>query len=67
MLFLLGASGALPVFRLDRWWTVLTAGWLHAGVLHILFNVLWIRQLGPAVADLYGAGPDGDPLHGRRA
>jgi rhomboid protease GluP len=56
VLVLLGASGALPVFRLDRWWTVLTAGWLHAGVLHILFNVLWIRQLGPAVADLYGPG-----------
>ena len=35
---------------------MLTAGWLHAGVLHILFNVLWIRQLGPAVADLYGPG-----------
>jgi rhomboid protease GluP len=56
VLVLLGASGALPVFRLGRWWTVLTAGWLHAGVLHILFNVLWIRQLGPAVADLYGPG-----------
>lgn len=56
VLLLLGASGALPVFQMDRWWTVLTAGWLHAGVLHILFNVLWIRQLGPAVANLYGAG-----------
>ena len=56
VLVLLGASGAFPVFRLDRWWTVLTAGWLHAGVLHILFNVMWIRQLGPAVADLYGPG-----------
>src|SRR5687768_10626891 len=32
-----GASGAYPVFRLDRWWTVLSAGWLHAGLLHILF------------------------------
>lgn len=56
VLLLLGASGAFPVFQMDRWWTVLTAGWLHAGVLHILFNVLWIRQLGPAVANLYGAG-----------
>jgi rhomboid protease GluP len=56
VLFLLGASGALPVFQYDRWWTVLTAGWLHAGVLHVLFNVMWIRQLAPAVADLYGAG-----------
>ena len=56
MLVLLGASGALPVFRFGRWWTLLTAGWLHAGVLHILFNVMWIRQLGPAIADLYGPG-----------
>jgi rhomboid protease GluP len=54
ILFLLGASGSVPVFGYGRWWTFLTAGWLHAGVLHILFNVLWIRQLGPAVADLYG-------------
>ncbi len=56
VLLLLGASGALPVFQMDRWWTVLTAGWLHAGVLHILFNVMWIRQLGPSVANLYGPG-----------
>jgi rhomboid protease GluP len=56
VLFLLGASGALPVYEYGRWWTVLTAGWLHAGVLHVLFNVMWIRQLAPAVADLYGAG-----------
>ena len=55
ILYLLGASGAGPVFRDGRWWTLLTAGWLHAGVLHILFNVLWIRQLGPAVAEVYGA------------
>ena len=54
-LFLFGASGALPTFVYHRWWTVLSAGWLHAGALHILFNVMWIRQLGPAVADLYGA------------
>jgi len=55
-LFLFGASGALPVFGLDRWWTVLSAGWLHGSVLHILFNMLWVRQLAPPVAELYGAG-----------
>jgi rhomboid protease GluP len=54
ILFLLGASGAAPVFEYGRWWTLLTAGWLHGGVLHILFNVLWIRQLGPAVAEVFG-------------
>jgi rhomboid protease GluP len=38
------------------WWTVLSAGWLHGSVLHILFNMLWVRQLGPATAEMYGPG-----------
>jgi rhomboid protease GluP len=53
-LFVLGASGAVPVFGLGRWWTVLSAAWLHGGPLHILFNVLWIRQLAPETAEAYG-------------
>ena len=55
-LVLFGASGYLPVFALGRWWTVLSAGWLHASLLHIGFNMMWIRQLAPAVGDLYGPG-----------
>ncbi len=55
-LFLFGASGAVPVFIADRWWTVLSAGWLHGGALHILFNMMWVRQLAPATASLYGPG-----------
>lgn len=51
---MLGASGAYPVFGLNMWWTVLSAGWLHAGIIHILLNLAWIRNLGPAAADLYG-------------
>jgi len=49
-----GASGAGPIFLLDRWWTVLSAGWLHGSLLHILFNMLWVRQLAPLTAELYG-------------
>ena len=56
VLFLFGASGGEMVFRYDRWWTVLSAGWLHSGILHILFNMMWVRQLGPACAEMYGAG-----------
>ncbi|MCC7008565.1 MAG: rhomboid family intramembrane serine protease [Acidobacteria bacterium] len=55
-LMMFGAAGSYPVFELGRWWTVLSAGWLHAGLLHILFNVLWIRQLAPAVGEMYGPG-----------
>jgi rhomboid protease GluP len=44
------------VFELGWWWTVLSAGWLHGGLIHILFNMNAVRQLSPPVADLYGAG-----------
>jgi rhomboid protease GluP len=50
---MLGATGSFP-WALGKWWTLFTAIYLHGGVLHILFNVLWIRQLGPAVEELYG-------------
>jgi rhomboid protease GluP len=55
-LFLFGASGAQPVFLFGRWWTVLSAAWLHAGILHILFNMMAVRQLAPTTAELYGPG-----------
>ena len=55
-LFLFGASGWRPVFIGGRWWTVLSAGWLHGGALHIFMNMMAVRQLAPGVAELYGAG-----------
>jgi rhomboid protease GluP len=55
-LFLFGGSGALPVFHYGHWWTLLSAGWLHGSLLHILFNMLWVRDLAPATAEMYGAG-----------
>lgn len=55
-LVIFGASGAVPVFELGRWWTLLSAAWLHGGLLHIGFNLLWVRHLGPATAEAYGPG-----------
>jgi rhomboid protease GluP len=55
-LFLFGASGAFPVFTAGRWWTILSATWLHGGALHILFNMMWVRQLAPVTAEMYGPG-----------
>lgn len=51
-----GASGAYPVFVGGFWWTVLSASWLHGSALHILMNMLWVRDLAPATANLYGPG-----------
>jgi len=36
------------------WRTAFTAIYLHGGLLHIFFNILWIRQLGPVVAESFG-------------
>ena len=49
----LGMTGAYA-WQQGRWWTLVTAIYLHGSLLHIVFNVLWIRQLGPAVEELYG-------------
>lgn len=53
-LIVFGAAGPGPVLLAGRWWTVFSAGWLHGGLLHIAFNLLWVRQLAPLVAQLYG-------------
>lgn len=56
-MFLFGASGAIPIFGFGRWWTPLSAGWLHGGLLHIAFNLMTLRNLAPAVAEeSYGPG-----------
>ncbi len=52
-LFALGMTVNLPQLSAP-WWTVFTSIYLHGGLLHILFNVLWIRQLGPQVGEFYG-------------
>ena len=54
-LFFLGATGSIPVFEAGRWWTVLSAGWLHVDLLHITFNLLWLRYLASEVAKTYGS------------
>jgi rhomboid protease GluP len=51
-----GASGSYPVFQLGFWWTVLSATWLHGSLLHIVFNMMWVRDIGPSTADVIGPG-----------
>ena len=44
-LFLLGATGTMPIDRYHRLWTLISAGFLHGGILHIFFNMAALRQL----------------------
>jgi len=52
-LFLLGATGTLPI-AYGRWWTFISASFLHGGILHIFFNMMALRQLAPFVIDAFG-------------
>jgi rhomboid protease GluP len=52
-LFELGMTGG-PAWQLGWWWTLFTATYLHGGLLHILFNMLWVRELVPPVVDVFG-------------
>ncbi|MBN2355566.1 rhomboid family intramembrane serine protease, partial [candidate division KSB1 bacterium] len=36
------------------WWTLITAIYLHGSLLHIFFNLLWLRNLGYMVEELFG-------------
>lgn len=53
-LYLLGAAGSIPILQMERWWALLTANYLHGGVLHLLFNMVSLYQLGPLVIEEYG-------------
>lgn len=51
----LGMTGGMLVKRFGLWWTPLSATYLHGGVLHIFFNLMWLRMLGPSIEE--GLGP----------
>ncbi len=53
-LLVLGSTGTVPLFHLDRWWTLISASFLHGSLLHIVFNMIAIYQLGPLVIREFG-------------
>ena len=50
----LGATGAIPIDRFHHWWTLVSASFLHGGILHIVFNMMALRQIAPLVIREYG-------------
>ncbi len=53
-LLILGSTGTVPIFRLHRWWSLLAANYLHGSLMHILFNMIALKQIGPLVIQEYG-------------
>ena len=53
-LFFLGATGTMPIGQYNRWWTLISANYLHGGVLHLVFNLLAFKQLASFTLREYG-------------
>ena len=53
-LLLLGATGTVPIDKYHRLWTLVSASFLHGGILHIFFNMAALRQLGFVVNREFG-------------
>src|ERR1700677_2614651 len=49
------AGPSVPAAYMDgQWWRLVTAGFLHSGILHILMNSWVLFDLGAEVETLYG-------------
>jgi rhomboid protease GluP len=55
VLFKLGLSGTFPVFAEDRWWTLITANYLHGSLLHLVFNVFALHAVGKINIEIYSS------------
>ena len=51
----LGMLYPFLIFYRHEWWRLVTAMFLHAGLVHIGFNMMALMQFGPALEELYGS------------
>src|SRR5256886_17203342 len=51
----LGMSAPYGIYVQHQWYRLITAMFLHGGLIHIGFNMMTLMQFGPAVEELYGS------------
>jgi rhomboid protease GluP len=54
-LYRLGESSPWAMFYRHEWWRLVTAMFLHGGLIHIGFNVMVLMDIGPVVEEVYGS------------
>ena len=51
-LYLLGWADPRQILA-GKWWLLISATFLHGGIFHILFNMMWVKDLAPATEKLF--------------
>ena len=54
-LMLLGATGTYPIAHFGRFWTVISANYLHGGIIHLIFNLMALKQIAPWASSEFGS------------
>ena len=50
----MGSLNPRAILGQDQWWRLITHGFLHGGLLHLLFNCIGLYMLGPLVEAMWG-------------
>ena len=56
VLYRLGSTYPPAIFDGHQWWRLVTAMFLHGGLIHIGFNMMVLMDIGPVVEEVYGPG-----------
>ncbi len=54
-LYRLGESFPYSIFVMHEWYRLVTAMFLHGGLIHIGFNMMVLMDIGPVVEEVYGS------------
>lgn len=55
VLYRMGATFPFAIFYGNQWWRLVTAMFLHGGLIHIGFNMMVLMDVGPVVEEVYGS------------
>lgn len=45
----------VPAVTVGEWWRLITANFIHLGIIHLMFNSIALYQIGPQVEEIYGS------------
>ena len=54
VLLMMGGKFRLSILLYGEWWRLITANFLHGGLMHLGFNMMSLYNLGPIAEDMFG-------------